>query len=55
MDVTDLLARAVAAGACDLHLATGEVPVLRLDGELQRTDLPPLAAATERWLCSAAR
>lgn len=46
MDVTDLLARAVAAGACDLHLATGEVPVLRLDGELQRLDLPPLAAAT---------
>lgn len=44
MDVTDLLARAVAAGACDLHLAAGEVPVLRRDGALQRLDLPPLAA-----------
>lgn len=46
MDVTDLLARAVAAGACDLHLASGEVPVLRLDGALHRLDLPPLAAVT---------
>jgi twitching motility protein PilT len=35
MDVTDLLARAVAAGASDLHLAAGEPPLLRLDGELQ--------------------
>ncbi|MCO7594693.1 MULTISPECIES: type IV pilus twitching motility protein PilT [Pseudomonas] len=43
MDVTDLLARAVAAGASDLHLAAGEVPMLRLDGELQRLELPRLA------------
>ncbi|UBM25077.1 PilT/PilU family type 4a pilus ATPase [Pseudomonas sp. p1(2021b)] len=46
MDVTDLLARAMAAGASDLHLAAGEVPMLRLDGQLQRLDLPPLAAST---------
>lgn len=45
MDVTELLARAVAAGASDLHLAGGEVPMLRLDGELQRLDLPPLTPA----------
>ncbi|HGY9623857.1 PilT/PilU family type 4a pilus ATPase [Pseudomonas putida] len=44
MDVTDLLARAKAAGASDLHLAAGEIPMLRLDGQLQRLDLPPLAA-----------
>ncbi|MBF8741280.1 type IV pilus twitching motility protein PilT [Pseudomonas guariconensis] len=44
MDVTDLLARARVAGASDLHLTTGEVPVLRVDGLLQRLDLPPLAA-----------
>ncbi|MBK4988770.1 type IV pilus twitching motility protein PilT [Pseudomonas sp. S36] len=36
MDVTDLLGRAVAAGACDLHLAAGQVPMLRKDGQLQR-------------------
>ncbi|MCE5975653.1 type IV pilus twitching motility protein PilT [Pseudomonas sp. JR33AA] len=45
MDVTELLARAVDAGASDLHLATGQIPMLRLDGELQRMDLPPLSRA----------
>jgi twitching motility protein PilT len=45
MDVTDLLARAVDAGASDLHLAAGQVPMLRLDGELQRMDAPPLLSA----------
>ena len=44
MDVTELLAHAVGAGASDLHLAAGEVPTLRLDGELRRLDLPPLEA-----------
>ena len=42
MDVTDLLARAVDAGASDLHLAAGQLPMLRLDGELQRMALPTL-------------
>ncbi|CAM3647519.1 Twitching mobility protein [Pseudomonas reidholzensis] len=45
MDVTDLLARAAAAGASDLHLAVGETPLLRLDGQLQRMDLAPLSAS----------
>ncbi|WDY58334.1 type IV pilus twitching motility protein PilT [Pseudomonas sp. PSKL.D1] len=45
MDVTDLLARAVEAGASDLHLAAGEIPMLRLDGELRRMELPTLQAA----------
>jgi twitching motility protein PilT len=51
MDVTDLLARAVAAGASDLHLAAGEPPMLRLDGELQRMALPVLscAALEQEW------
>ncbi|RCL28179.1 twitching motility protein PilT [Pseudomonas sp. AFG_SD02_1510_Pfu_092] len=44
MDVTDLLTRAVDAGASDLHLAAGQVPMLRVDGALQRMELPPLAA-----------
>ena len=46
MDVTDLLARAVEAGASDLHLAAGEIPMLRLDGELQRLGLPRLQPAS---------
>ncbi|GLO11583.1 twitching mobility protein [Pseudomonas putida] len=44
MDVTDLLARAVEAGASDLHLAAGQIPMLRLEGELQRMNLPPMVA-----------
>ncbi|MFP5426000.1 MAG: type IV pilus twitching motility protein PilT [Gammaproteobacteria bacterium] len=44
MDVTDLLAHAAAARASDLHLAVGEKPMLRLDGQLQRMQLPPLQA-----------
>lgn len=46
MDVTDLLARAVAAGASDLHLAAGEIPLLRLEGELRRMQMPVLEPAT---------
>ncbi|HEN8798842.1 TPA: PilT/PilU family type 4a pilus ATPase [Pseudomonas putida] len=45
MDVTDLLARALDAGASDLHLAAGQIPMLRLDGELRRMALPPLGQA----------
>src|SRR5205823_12753047 len=29
-------------GASDLHLATGNPPILRIRGELQRVDFPPL-------------
>ncbi len=48
MDVTDLLAQAVGAGASDLHLAAGEIPMLRLDGELLRLELPRLQPAALR-------
>ncbi|WP_236179329.1 type IV pilus twitching motility protein PilT [Pseudomonas mosselii] len=44
MDVTDLLRRALVAAASDLHLAAGERPLLRVDGVLQRLDLPVLTA-----------
>ena len=42
MDVTELLALAVRAGASDLHLAAGEVPALRLEGRLSPLPLPLL-------------
>ncbi|MFF7061759.1 PilT/PilU family type 4a pilus ATPase [Pseudomonas sp. NPDC008258] len=45
MDVTELLAQAVQAGASDLHLAAGQVPMLRLEGELQRMNMPALVPA----------
>ncbi|WP_313200798.1 PilT/PilU family type 4a pilus ATPase [Pseudomonas sp.] len=45
MDATDLLAQAVDAGASDLHLAAGEIPMLRVDGELRRMALPSVTSA----------
>ena len=45
MDVTDLLARAMDAGASDLHLAAGQIPMLRIQGDLQRMNLPALVPA----------
>jgi twitching motility protein PilT len=44
MDVTDLLVRAVDARASDLHLAAGEIPMLRVDGELRRMELPDVTS-----------
>ena len=40
----DLLRRLVDAGASDLHLRSGEPPLLRLHGELVREDLPRIPA-----------
>ena len=38
MDVKDLLAEAVSAGASDLHLTVGEAPTFRLHGRLYRVE-----------------
>jgi twitching motility protein PilT len=40
-----LLRRMVEQKASDLHLKDGSPPVLRIDGELEPQDLPPLSAA----------
>jgi twitching motility protein PilT len=40
----ELLRLLVASGASDLHLRSGEVPVLRQSGELVRQERPPLPA-----------
>jgi len=45
MRITELLALAVERQASDLHLSTGLPPMLRIDGDLQRLDLPVLTAA----------
>ncbi|GGU61663.1 twitching mobility protein [Pseudomonas laurentiana] len=50
MDVTELLALAAKAGASDLHLAAGDVPMIRLDGEMLRLDLPSLEPDQARAL-----
>ncbi len=44
MPLHDLLSLAVERQASDLHLSAGRPPLLRLQGELQPLDLPPLEA-----------
>src|SRR5437016_5049536 len=43
MDIDDLLRFAVERGASDLHLKVGNVPFVRVDGELQPTSFAPLS------------
>ena len=46
----DLLQQTVASGASDLHLSAGLPPVVRVDGNLRRLDLPVLSPETMREL-----
>ncbi|MCD6229089.1 MAG: type IV pilus twitching motility protein PilT [Candidatus Omnitrophica bacterium] len=41
-DMTTLLKLAMEKGASDLHITVNSPPVLRIDGKLHLTDLPPL-------------
>ena len=45
MDIGELLAFGVGNGASDLHLSAGLPPMIRVDGDLRRIDLPALAHA----------
>lgn len=42
MDITELLAFTVKNGASDLHLSAGMPPLIRVDGEIRRINLPAL-------------
>jgi len=42
--IDELLGTVAARGASDLHLKAGNPPIMRVDGSLQRFDLPELAA-----------
>jgi twitching motility protein PilT len=44
-DMEALMGLALARRASDLHLKAGQPPILRIDGEVQPTDLAPLDAA----------
>jgi twitching motility protein PilT len=44
MHIDDLLRMVVQRDASDLHLRAGEPPILRIHGDLRRTDLPRLTA-----------
>ncbi len=41
MDITELLAFGVQQGALDLHLSAGLPPMIRVDGDIRRVNLPP--------------
>ena len=42
MDITELLAFSFKNGASDLHLSAGLPPMIRVDGEVRRINLPPM-------------
>jgi twitching motility protein PilT len=44
MDITELLAFSAKQGASDLHLSAGLPPMIRVDGDVRRINLPPLDA-----------
>ncbi len=43
MDITQLLAVGVKNGASDLHLSAGQPPILRIDGDIRRLNVPALS------------
>ena len=44
MNLSDLLSLSIKEGASDLHLSSGLSPILRIDGDLVRTDLPVMSS-----------
>ncbi|HKK55647.1 type IV pilus twitching motility protein PilT [Marinobacter sp.] len=42
MDITELLAFSAKQGASDLHLSAGLPPMIRVDGDVRRINLPPV-------------
>jgi twitching motility protein PilT len=45
MDVSELLAFTVKNGASDLHLSSGEPPMIRIHGDMTRIKMPEVAAS----------
>src|SRR5690554_6992774 len=50
MDITELLAFSAKQGASDLHLSAGLPPMIRVDGDIRRINLPPLDHKTVHGL-----
>ena len=46
MDITELLAFGVKNNASDLHLSAGLPPMIRVDGDIRRINVPPLEHKT---------
>ncbi len=50
MDITELLAFGVKSNASDLHLSAGMPPMIRVDGDMRKIDLPALEHKDVRGL-----
>lgn len=50
MDISELLAFSVKNNASDLHLSAGEPPMIRVDGEIRRINLPAMDHKTVHGL-----
>jgi|TARA_B100000745_G_scaffold297824_1_gene245351 twitching motility protein PilT len=50
MDITELLAFSVKNKASDLHLSAGLPPMIRVDGDIRRINVPPLEHKTVHGL-----
>jgi twitching motility protein PilT len=46
VDIAELLAFSVKNNASDLHLSSGMPPIIRVDGDMRRIDVPPLEHRT---------
>ena len=44
MDLTEMLKFAIQSGASDLHISSGESPMLRIHGDIKRIDMEPFTA-----------
>ncbi|GAX61074.1 twitching motility protein PilT [Candidatus Scalindua japonica] len=42
MDISEILTFAKEQGASDLHISSGEPPMVRIDGDIQKVDMPSL-------------
>ncbi len=49
MDITELLAFSHKQGASDLHLSSGLPPMIRVDGDIRRINVPALDAKEVLW------
>ncbi len=50
MDIAELLAFGVKNGASDMHLSAGVPPMIRVDGEMRRINVPPMDHKTVHGL-----
>nr|VFK25568.1 MAG: twitching motility protein PilT [Candidatus Kentron sp. MB]VFK34473.1 MAG: twitching motility protein PilT [Candidatus Kentron sp. MB]VFK76771.1 MAG: twitching motility protein PilT [Candidatus Kentron sp. MB] len=53
MEIIELLTFGMENGASDLHISAGMPPLIRVDGDMRRIDIPPLDHSTAQALITA--